>query len=159
MTFDNSPPDGTPGALVAFALADDARELERLTEEARRERVLGRLAELFGAPAERPDQFHEKCWAREQWTRGCYAGFFGPGGWTAFGDVLRRPLDRVFWASAETAVFAHGSMDGAVAAGERAAREALSRPADRGQPSRSLPAEAGPAPRRPGATRRAASRG
>ena len=81
--------------------------------------------ELFGTAGGRArQQFHELCWARETWTRGCYAGFFGPGGWTAFGDVLRRPDGRVFWASAETAVEAHGSMDGAISAGERAAREA-----------------------------------
>jgi monoamine oxidase len=125
MTFDNSPPDGNPGALVAFALAEDARTLETLTQSERRNQVLTRLGELFGEQAAEPAQFHELCWAGETWTRGCYAGFFGPGGWTAFGDVLRRPHGRLFWASAETAVEAHGSMDGAISAGERAAREAL----------------------------------
>lgn len=125
MTFDNSPPDGRPGALVAFALGDDARALEKLSAEDRREIVLRRLAELFGPRAAESTQFLERCWAREQWTRGCYAGYFGPGGWTSFGETLRRPEGRLFWASAETAVHAHGSMDGAVSAGERAAQEAL----------------------------------
>lgn len=125
MTFDNSPADGRPGALVAFALGDDARALERLSAEERQATVLDRLAELFGPRAADPVQFLERCWAREQWTRGCYAGFFGPGGWTSFGETLRRPDGRLFWASAETAVHAHGSMDGAVSAGERAAQEAL----------------------------------
>jgi monoamine oxidase len=125
MTFDNSPPEGRPGALVAFALGDDARALEQVSESQRRSAVLDRLAELFGPRAAEPTQFLERCWAREQWTRGCYAGFFGPGGWTASGETLRRPEARLFWASAETAVHAHGSMDGAVSAGERAAQEAL----------------------------------
>ena len=125
MTFDNSPPDGSPGALVAFALGDDARALEDLTAEQRESAVLDRLTELFGPRAAEPVQFHERCWAREQWTRGCYAGYFGPGGWTSFGETLRRPEGRLFWASAETAVHAHGSMDGAISAGERAAREAV----------------------------------
>jgi len=125
MTFDNSPPEGTPGALVAFALGDDARALEELSAEERRTVVLDRLAELFGPHAANPVQFLERCWAREQWTRGCYAGFFGPGGWTSFGEILRLPEGRLFWASAETAVHAHGSMDGAISAGERAAQEAV----------------------------------
>jgi monoamine oxidase len=125
MVFDNSPPDGSPGALVAFALAEDARALEELSTVDRRAAVLDRLTVLFGPRAAEPTQFHERCWAREQWTRGCYAGFFGPGGWTSFGETLRRPEGRLFWASAETAVHAHGSMDGAISAGERAAREAL----------------------------------
>jgi len=125
MTFDNSPPDGRPGALVSFALGDDARALEELSAGERRAAVLGRLGELFGPRAVEPTQFLERCWAREQWTRGCYAGFFGPGGWTSFGETLRKPEGRLFWASAETAVHAHGSMDGAISAGERAAAEAL----------------------------------
>ena len=87
--------------------------------------MLGRLTELFGPRAAQPVQFHERCWAREQWTQGCYTGYFGPGGWTSFGEILRRPEGRLFWASAETAVHAHGSMDGAVSAGERAAQEAI----------------------------------
>ncbi len=127
MTFDNSPPDGDPGALVAFALADDARALGELEAADRRDRVLGVLVELFGPDAARPEQFHEVSWAAERWTRGCYAGFFGPGGWTAYGDVLRRPYGPLFWAGAETAVEAHGSMDGAISAGERAAREVLAK--------------------------------
>jgi monoamine oxidase len=155
MTFDNSPLEGSPGALVAFALADQARTLERVPADERRERVVGRLAELFGEPAASPGQFHELCWAGEQWTRGCYAGFFGPGGWTSFGDVLRRPVDRIHWASAETAVVAHGSMDGAIAAGERAAREVTS--AGRAPRPRSRPEAAAPARRRRGAARPAAS--
>jgi monoamine oxidase len=146
MTFDNSPPDGSPGALVAFALADDARALEELSTAERRAAVLDRLAELFGPRAAEPTQFLERCWAREQWTRGCYAGYFGPGGWTSFGETLRRPEGRLFWASAETAVHAHGSMDGAISAGERAAGEAwasvaaalaVTRRAGRARPHRS----------------------
>lgn len=125
MTFDNSPPTGSPGALVGFALGDDARALEALSAEQRQSEVLGRLTELFGPRAAQPVQFHERCWAREQWTQGCYTGYFGPGGWTSFGEILRRPEGRLFWASAETAVHAHGSMDGAVSAGERAAQEAI----------------------------------
>lgn len=125
MTFDNSPPHGSPGALVAFALADGARALEAMSAHDRRTTVLARLVELFGERAGAPSQLHEMCWAREQWTRGCYVGYFGPGGWTSFGSTLRRPEGPILWAGAETAAHGHGSMDGAVSAGERAAEEAL----------------------------------
>lgn len=127
MTFDNSPPDGYPGALVAFALADDARQLAASTAEHRREVVLDQLAILFGPDAAAPEQFLELCWPAEEWTRGCYAGNFGPGGWTAFADVLRTPVGCLHWAGAETAIVAYGSMDGAVSAGERAAGDVLAR--------------------------------
>jgi len=131
VVFDNSPPDGSPGVLLAFALAGDARALAERPESERRDAVLARLVALFGASAGRPERFIERSWAEEEWTRGCYAGYFGPGGWTAFGDVLRRPVGRLHWAGAETATLHHGSMDGAVLAGERAAAEALGRLGER----------------------------
>lgn len=127
VVFDNSPPDGAPGVLLAFSLAGDARRLAQRPEHERRTAVLARLAALFGARAGDPERLIERSWAEEEWTRGCYAGYFGPGGWTAFGDVLRRPVGRLHWAGAETATLHHGSMDGAVAAGERAASEVLGR--------------------------------
>ncbi|HEY3190099.1 MAG TPA: flavin monoamine oxidase family protein [Solirubrobacteraceae bacterium] len=137
VVFDNSPPDGSPGVLLAFSLAGDARRLAQRPERDRREAVLARLTELIGARAAEPARFIERAWAEEEWTRGCYAGYFGPGGWTAFGDVLRRPVGRLHWAGAETATLHHGSMDGAVAAGERAAAEVLGRLGER--PTVSIP--------------------
>jgi monoamine oxidase len=125
--FDNSPPAGSPGVLLAFSLAGDARALAILPEHERHAAVLDRMADLFGPRARRPEQLIERSWADEPWTRGCYAGYFGPGGWTAFGAALRRPVGRLHWAASETATIHHGSMDGAVLAGERAATEVLDR--------------------------------
>lgn len=136
VVFDNSPPDGTPGVLLAFSLAGDARRIAQRPEDERHAAVLARLAELFGPRAAEPERLIERSWAEEEWTRGCYAGYFGPGGWTAFGDVLRRPVGLLHWAGAETATLHHGSMDGAVAAGERAASEVLGRLGARRAPHR-----------------------
>ncbi len=121
--FDNSPPSASLGVLLAFSLASDARALAALPEAERHAAVLGRMAELFGERARRPERLIERNWTEEEWTRGCYAGYFGPGGWSAFGTALREPVGRVHWAAAETATIHHGSMDGAVLSGERAARE------------------------------------
>jgi monoamine oxidase len=125
--FDNSPPSGSPGVLLAFALAGDARALAARPERERHEAVLNRLADLFGPRARRPERLIERNWTDEQWTRGCYAGYFGPGGWTAFGAALRKPVGRLHWAASEAATTHHGSMDGAVLSGERAAAEVLDR--------------------------------
>jgi len=132
VVFDNSPPDGSPGVLLAFVLAGEARRLYERPAVERREMVLAQLAELFGPRAGKPDRLVERSWAQEEWTRGCYAGYFGPGGWTAFGDVLRRPVGGIHWAGSETATIHHGSMDGAVLAGRRAADEVLAEVRHRG---------------------------
>jgi monoamine oxidase len=44
---------------------------------------------------------------------------------TTYGAALREPVGRIHWAGTETSTYWNGYMDGAVRAGERAAREVL----------------------------------
>jgi monoamine oxidase len=125
VAFDNSPRGGAPGVLLGFLEGRAARELGRLEPRVRREAVVDVFARLFGPRAARPERYLERSWADEEWTRGCYGGFFGPGAWTAVGPALREPVGRLHWAGAETATVWCGYMDGAVSSGERAAREVL----------------------------------
>jgi monoamine oxidase len=125
VTFDNSPPDGQPGALVGFLEGRFARQLGRVPGDQRRDAVLACFARLFGAEAGRPERFIERVWADEEWTRGCYGCYMPPGGWTAHGPALRAPIGPIHWAGSETASVWSGYMDGAVRSGERAAAEVL----------------------------------
>ncbi len=122
-TYDNSPPTGKPGVLLGFVNGDDARRLGQLPRRTRYATVLASFERLFGPRAARPRILIEHDWSREQWTRGCYAGFFPPGVWGDFGPALRRPVGRVHWAGTETSEIFTGYMDGAVRSGERAAAE------------------------------------
>jgi monoamine oxidase len=125
ITFDNSPPDGSPGALVAFLEGKGAREWGRRPAHERRAAVVANLARMFGPQASRPESYIEQSWADEEYTRGCYGCAFTPGGWTAFGPALREPIGPIHWAGAETGTTWSGYMDGAVQSGERAAAEAI----------------------------------
>ena len=124
-TYDNSPPAGRPGVLLAFAETGWARRLEPIGPEGRRETVVRELVRLFGPQAAAPERFVEWTFTGEQYTSGCYAGSFGPGGWTGCGRVIRDPIGPLHWAGAETATRWYGYMDGAVSAGRRAAAEVL----------------------------------
>ena len=73
--------------------------------------------------ARTPDEFVEKDWTTETWTRGCPVGHFAPGVLASHGEWLRRRFGRVHFAGTETADYWLGYMDGAVRAGERAATE------------------------------------
>jgi monoamine oxidase len=126
LVFDNTPPSGSPGVLVAFLEGARAREYGRLRDRDRREAVLRGMARLFGERAMRTERFIERSWADEEWTRGCYGCYMPPGGWTQFGPALRQPIGPLHWASAETATVWNGYMDGAVQSGQRAAAEVLS---------------------------------
>jgi monoamine oxidase len=123
--FDNSPPDGSPGVLLAFLEGRAARDGAAMEPAERRAAVLGSLARAFGPEAAKPEHYVDKAWPNEEWSRGCYGGFMPPGAWTDHGVALRRPIGRIHWAGAETAVIWNGYMEGAVTSGERAAAEVV----------------------------------
>jgi monoamine oxidase len=125
VTFDNSPPDGSPGVLLAFLEGGAARAASALPEDERRGLVLGCLRRFFGDRAASPDRYLDRAWPNEQWSRGCYGGFLPPGAWREHGAALRAPIGSLHWAGAETATVWNGYMDGAVSSGERAASAVL----------------------------------
>jgi monoamine oxidase len=125
VVFDNSPPAGSPGVLLAFLEGKAARRLNRVGPAERRDAVLGSLVDFFGPHAAKPVEYVELDWSEEEWTRGCYGAHFPPGVWTQYGPALRAPVGRIHWAGAETATVWSGYMDGAVQSGERAAAEVL----------------------------------
>lgn len=125
ITFDNSPPDGTPGVLLGFIEGQLARVWARRPRAERREAVLANFATYFGEAARSPNDYVEMDWAGEGWTRGCYVGFTPPGVLLDFGEALRAPFRRIHWAGAEHATRWNGYMEGALQSGSAAATAAL----------------------------------
>jgi monoamine oxidase len=124
-TFDNSPPDGTPGVLLGFIAGGEAVRHARRSEADRRRLVLESFERLFGEEAAKPGIYLETAWAEEEWSRGGPVCSFAPGALVHYGEALRQPAGRIHWAGAETATVWCGYMDGAVRSGERAAEEVL----------------------------------
>jgi monoamine oxidase len=125
IVYDNSPDGGTPGVLVGFIEGQDARAWGRRSPADRRAATLECLVRYFGEPAGRPRELLERSWADEEYSGGCFAGYFPPGVWTAYGQGLREPVGPLHWAGTETATVWNAHMDGAVRSGERAAAEVL----------------------------------
>ncbi len=125
ITFDNSPPAGTPGVLVAFLEGAHARHLARVAPDERRRAVLASLVDYFGPSARDTVDYVELDWSEEPWTRGCYGAHCPPGVWTQYGRALRAPIGRIHWAGTETATAWNGYMDGAAQSGDRVAAEIL----------------------------------
>jgi monoamine oxidase len=125
VTFDSSPPSGTPGVLMGFVGGDELRRLAGVSAAARRQAVLACFARYYGPQALNPRDYFEMNWSTQRWTRGCPVGLAGPGTLTEVGPALREPIGRIHWAGTETSEFWNGYMEGAIRAGRRAAGEAL----------------------------------
>lgn len=125
VVFDNSPPGGTPGVLMGFFEGREAREWARRTEPERRQAAVDCFVRYFGPGAARPEQYVERDWMAEEFTRGCYGAHFGTGVWTSYGEAWRAPVGRIHWAGAECATEWNGYMEGAVRSGEAVAAEVV----------------------------------
>ncbi|PJI46315.1 MAG: amine oxidase [Pseudomonas sp.] len=133
LTFDNSVPDSGRGVLLGFIEGDEARQWNARPAGDRRGQVLDCFARYFGEQALNPVDYVDKSWAEEPFARGCYAALFPPGLWSAGAARLREPYGRLHFAGTETATRWMGYFDGAVEAGERAAREVLGAREDHGE--------------------------
>ena len=105
LTFDNSPPDGSPGVLLGFLEGRRARELGRLPEEERRTAVIDCFRACSARAPRTRTRYVERLWAEEEWTRGCYGCHMPTGAWTNYGPALHAPIGPLHWAGAE---YAHG---------------------------------------------------
>lgn len=126
---DMSGPDGRPAALFGFAHARTVRPgFDRA--------VVAQLTELFGPAAATPEVLHVQDWSAEQWTSPSTVQHLTD--YSLFGHPrYQRPVldGRLHWASTETATQHAGHIEGALAAGERAAQAVLAVSGDLLRPS------------------------
>ncbi|XP_008278175.1 amine oxidase [flavin-containing] [Stegastes partitus] len=126
LTLDDTKPDGTVPAIMGFILARKCRKLTSLSKEERLKRICEIYSKVLGSEeALHPVHYEEKNWCEEEYSGGCYTAYYPPGILTQYGRVLREPVGRLYFAGTETATEWSGYMEGAVQAGERAAREVL----------------------------------
>jgi monoamine oxidase len=125
MSNDTCIPGDDRGVILLFLEGDQARTVGRLPEADRRAAMTAELVRHFGSQAAHPDFYVDGEWSDRQWTRGCYNANHGPHVWTKYGPALTVPVGAIHWASTDTATHWSAYMEGAVDAGERAAREVM----------------------------------
>ncbi|KAE8623000.1 hypothetical protein XENTR_v10005454 [Xenopus tropicalis] len=125
-TLDDTKPDGTEPAIIGFILSRKATLMTNLTKEERKRKICEYYAKVMGTDeALHPVHYEEKDWSKEQYSGGCYTAYFPPGIMTQYGSVIRKPVGKMYFAGTETATEWSGYMEGAIQAGERAAREIM----------------------------------
>ena len=125
ITYDNSPPDGSPGILVGFMEGNDSREFYGAPLATRRQAALACFARYFGPKALAPTGYIDLMWAAEPFTRGAYGSFNPPGVLTSLNDPLADAVGSLYFASSDLSPQWPGYMDGAIRSGRRAAAAAL----------------------------------
>ncbi|WP_137145137.1 FAD-dependent oxidoreductase [Mycolicibacterium sp. CR10] len=113
------------GVILCFLEGEQARTHGHWSEEERRAALTAELVLHFGEKAAHPQHYVDGEWGSRQWTRGCYNANCGPLVWTTYGAALAEPIGPIHWASTDTATHWSAYMEGAVEAGERAAREVI----------------------------------
>jgi monoamine oxidase len=125
MSNDTCVPGDDHGVILMFLEGDQARTFGRLPEDERRAALTAELVRHYGGKAARPEFYVDGEWSERQWTRGCYNANHGPHVWTSYGSALSAPIGVIHWASTDTATYWSAYMEGAVDAGERAARAVI----------------------------------
>ncbi|WP_419690005.1 flavin monoamine oxidase family protein [Burkholderia theae] len=123
--FDQSPTNESVGVLVGFIEGNHALELSCLSKEARREHVISDLVHYFGDDAAAPLDYADHDWTTDEWAHGGYAAHMPPGVMTSYGNSIRKPFGRIYWAGTETAMECAGYLEGALESGIRAASEVI----------------------------------
>jgi len=124
-TFDNSPSDGSFGALMGFIEADEMILLDGKSEDEVQAAVLKDFVNYFGLQAMNVTEFVLQRWDNEEFSRGAPVAYCPPGVLTRFGPALRESVGGIHFAGTETALYWTGYMDGAIRSGERVAQEIL----------------------------------
>ena len=80
------------------------------------------VQQALGPEAQDPVEYMERVWADEEWSGGASSPFLTPGALTTIAGDLREPVGPLYWAGTHMSPEYRGYMEGALAAGEIAAR-------------------------------------
>lgn len=125
LVHDTSPPDGSCGVLTGFVAGSAGRSFDGTDLGTRRRRVVEDLARVLGPGAGQPLEVVIRDWSGDPFSAGGPMGVMAPGVLSGHAEALRAPVGPVHWAGAESSLEWYGTMDGALAAGARAAAEVL----------------------------------
>ena len=125
ISLDSSTEDAEFGLMSAYVMGPNARRMGALAESERHQIVVRELTNRLGPKASSPLEVIQLDWTTERWSKGGMISHLAPGVLTQFGRTLREPAGRIHFAGTETATLRHGTIDGAIRSGERAAKEVL----------------------------------
>lgn len=113
------------GALIGYILGDEAVQWSKRSQSERRNAVVQQLVSFLGAPALDPLEYRDVNWLETPYIGGAYYASPAPGAQGFYGKALRETVGGIHWSGTETSPEWLGTLEGAVRAGERVAKEIL----------------------------------
>jgi monoamine oxidase len=120
--YDLGDENSTKGILITLFTGLSAYRVDHLSPTARKARLLELLTQAFGPEAQNPTEYMEQVWADEEWSGGASSPFLVPGALTTIGGELREPVGPLHWAGTHMSAEYRGYLEGALSAGEAAAK-------------------------------------
>lgn len=124
-TFDSTPENKGRGSILGFIQDDQMRKLDEVDEDTIKERVAEDLVNYFGPKARHPNGWAIMRWDLEEFSGGGPTSNPPLNAFSKYGYALRKPTGNIHWAGTEASDYWIGYMEGAIRAGERAAREVV----------------------------------
>lgn len=121
--FDSTPPGGGPGHLCILVPGTRAHYLDNLSEGERRDFLLSRLAPHLGRRILQPLDWHDKAWHLDEHCGGGYVAYPINGAPEGILSTSGERIGNLHWAGTESSQTYPGYLEGAIQAGERAAKE------------------------------------
>ncbi|KIV91519.1 hypothetical protein PV10_06051 [Exophiala mesophila] len=124
-----SVPDLSQYSLAVFVSGDVAREWHQLPADQQKKSIIEHMGQMVGE--ELAEKAHDVLevnyveWTKEEHIWGGPTSSMGPGLLRKHGQALREPFGHVHFAGGETAFEWKGYLEGAVTAGQRAAKEVI----------------------------------
>lgn len=120
---DATPVHGSEGVLLAVTSGAEARALQAMAPEARRQAVLDALCVLLGPSAAHAIDLVEQDWTGNEGSNGGLASLLSAHAWRRHGEAMRARWGRLHFAGAEMATHWAGFIEGAVRSGEEVAEQ------------------------------------
>ena len=90
--------------ILSFIIGDQALYWCTKTQEERKKATCEQYAKAFDSEeALHPTHYIDRNWPAEKYSGGCYVSVMPCGVLTSFGEALRAPIGRVYFAGTETA--------------------------------------------------------
>ncbi|MGO2633908.1 MAG: flavin monoamine oxidase family protein [Galactobacter sp.] len=119
--YDNTFHTDDNGTLVGFVSDEKADAMWALSEDERKQAILGDMARFLGEEALDTKLFYLSDWGSEEWTRGAYATSYDLGGLHRFGPTQNDAVGPIYFSSSDLAGEGYQHVDGAVRMGRRTA--------------------------------------